>query len=251
MITLKFFAMLRQLTGRDEVRLELKRPCPVRAVVQSLQQSHPKLSVLFDEKRVLISVNEEMAQLETVVKDGDEIAFMPPFSGGSLPAARPPGRRVGPPEPARSASRRQAGKSLTMARVQGADFSLDAEVARIKQRSKRIGGIAIFLGTAREFSKGRQVFSINLEQYAGAAGKKIRELREAVLRKFPVIEVSIVHRIGELSIGDNIVLIIVGAEHRAQAFEACRWCIDELKRTVPLWKREKTSSGEIWVEDRP
>ena len=83
------------------------------------------------------------------------------------------------------------------------------------------------------------------------AEKKIREIREAALKRFPIIEVSMIHRIGELSIGDNIVLIIVGAEHRSQAFEACRWCIDELKRTVPLWKKEVTPGGEIWVEDRP
>lgn len=237
MVAVKFFGMLRQVAGRDEIQLELKRPCPVRALVQSLQESHPKLSSLCDEKKILISVNEEMARPETVVKDGDEIAFMPPFSGGSLPAARLPGRR--------------AGKSFPITRIQEADFSIDAEVARVKQRSKRIGGIAVFLGTARDFSKGHEVLSVTLEQYAGMAEKKIRKLRETALKKFPIIEVSIIHRVGELSIGDNIVLIIVGAEHRAQAFGACRWCIDELKRTVPLWKNERTPSGEIWVEDRP
>jgi molybdopterin synthase catalytic subunit len=171
------------------------------------------------------------------VKDGDEIAFMPPFSGGGLPADRRPGLRDE--------------KALPMTRLQEGDFSLDAEVSRVKQKSKRIGAVAVFMGTARDFSKGREVLSISLEQYAGMAEKKVHELRETTLKKFQVIEVLIVHRIGELSIGDNIVLIIVGAEHRAQAFEACRWCIDELKRTVPLWKREKTPSGEIWVEDRP
>jgi molybdopterin synthase catalytic subunit/molybdopterin converting factor small subunit len=237
MVTLKFYAALRQVAGLDDIRLGLKQPCPVRTLVQSLQDMHPELATLLDQGKILVSVNEEMAQPDTVVKDGDEIAFMPPFSGGGMPATRLPGRL--------------AEESLPMARIQEADFSLDAEVARVKQKSKRVGAVAVFLGTAREFSKGHEVLSISLEQYAGMAGKKVRELRETALKQFPIFEVSIVHRIGELSIGDNIVLIVVGAEHRAQAFEACRWCIDELKRTVPLWKKEKTPSGEIWVEDRP
>jgi len=233
LVTLKFYAGLRQVAGQEEIRLELKRPCLVRALMQCLEERHPKLATLFDEGKLLVSVNEEMAQSETIVKDGDEIAIMPPFSGGGVPSVC------------------GSGRLLPMARIQHADFSIDSEVARVKQKSKRIGGIAIFLGAAREFSKGHQVLAIDLEQYAGMAEKKIRELREAALTKFQVIELAIVHRVGELSIGDNIVLIIVGAEHRPQAFEACRWCIDELKRTVPLWKKEKTPTGEIWVEERP
>jgi MoaD family protein len=239
MVTLKFFAALRQAVGAEEIRLELKRPCPVRMLVQSIEDRYPRLVTLFDQGKLLVSVNEEVARSETVVKDGDEVALMPPFSGGGLAPTRGPegrGRRA---------------RSLLMARIQKTDFSIDAEVARVKEKSRRIGGIAIFLGSAREFSKGHEVLSIALEQYAGMAEKKIRELREAALEKFPIIELSIIHRIGELAIGDNIVLIIAGAEHRAQAFEACRWCIDELKRTVPLWKKEKTPSGEVWVEDRP
>lgn len=241
MVTLKFFAILRQVAGQGEIQLELKQPCPVRALFRCLQDRHPKLVTLLEHGKILISVNEEMAQQETIVKDGDEIAFMPPFAGGSLLGG--PGR-TGP-------SVRPAGRSLPMARIQEADFSIDAEVGHVKQSSKRIGGIAVFLGTAREFSEGQPVLSVTLEQYAGMAEKKIREIRETALRRFPIIEVSIIHRVGELSIGDNIVLIIVGAEHRAQAFEACRWCIDELKRTVPLWKKERTTGGESWVEDRP
>ena len=236
MVTVRLFAAVRQAAGREEIRLELEQPCPVRVFVRTLQDSHPKLARLFDEKKVLIAVNEEMAQQETIVKDGDEIALMPPFAGGGG---------------GRQSSGRQAVEPRPMARIQEADFSLDEEVARVKQSSKRIGGIAVFLGTAREFSKDHEVRKLSLEQYAGMAEKKIREIREAALKRFPIIEVSMIHRIGELSVGDNIVLIIVGAEHRSQAFEACRWCIDELKRTVPLWKKEVTPGGEIWVEDRP
>jgi molybdopterin synthase catalytic subunit len=239
MVRLKFYAALRDAAGQDEIEWVLKRSCQVKMLVRSLQETYPGLAAHLDREKTLVSVNDEMARPETVVSDGDEIAFMPPFSGGGQPAGQ-----AGPLD-------LQAGRFLPMARVQEADFSLDAELSRVKQTSKRIGGVAVFVGSARDFSKGREVLSIRLEQHAGMAEKKIRELRESTLRKFPVIEVSIIHRTGELSIGDNIVLIVVGAEHRSQAFEACRWCIDELKRTVPLWKKERTPGGEVWVEDRP
>jgi molybdopterin synthase catalytic subunit len=138
-----------------------------------------------------------------------------------------------------------------LVRVQREDFSVDAEIARVRARSKRIGGISMFLGTARDRSKGRDVDSITFEHYEGMAQKKLREIRERALKDFDVIEVLILHRYGEIGIGDNIVLIIVGAEHRAEAFRACKWAIDELKQITPIWKLEHTPEGEVWVEEHP
>ena len=136
-------------------------------------------------------------------------------------------------------------------RVQREDFSVDAEINRVRGRSKRIGGISIFLGTARDRSKGRDVASITFEHYEGMAQKTLREIRERALKDFDIIEVAILHRYGEIGIGDNIVLIVVGAEHRAEAFRACQWAIDELKRITPIWKLEHTPEGEVWVEEHP
>jgi molybdopterin synthase catalytic subunit len=136
-------------------------------------------------------------------------------------------------------------------RVQREDFSVDAEISRVRGRSKRIGGISIFLGTARDRSKGRDVASITFEHYEGMAQKKLREIRERALKDFDIIEVAILHRYGEIGIGDNIVLIVVGAEHRAEAFRACKWAIDELKHITPIWKLEHTPEGEVWVEEHP
>ena len=121
----------------------------------------------------------------------------------------------------------------------------------MRGRSKRIGGIAIFLGTARDRSKGRDVDSITFEHYEGMAQKKLREIRERALKDFDIIEVAILHRYGEIGIGENIVLIVVGAEHRAEAFRACKWAIDELKQITPIWKLEHTPEGEVWVEEHP
>jgi len=138
-----------------------------------------------------------------------------------------------------------------LVRVQREDFSIDAEINRVRSRSKRIGGISIFLGIARDHSKGRDVDSITFEHYEGMAQKKLREIRERALKDFDILELLIVHRYGEITIGENIVLIIAGAEHRADAFRACRWAIDELKQITPIWKLEHTPSGEVWVEEHP
>jgi molybdopterin synthase catalytic subunit len=138
-----------------------------------------------------------------------------------------------------------------LVRVQKEDFSIDEELRRVRGRSKRIGGIAMFLGTARDRSKGRDVDGITFEHYEGMAQKRLREIRQRALKDFDVIEVLVLHRCGEIGIGENIVLIIVGAEHRAEAFRACKWAIDELKQITPIWKLEHTTEGEVWVEEHP
>lgn len=138
-----------------------------------------------------------------------------------------------------------------LVRVQQENFSIDQELERIRARSTRIGGIAMFLGTARDRSKGRDVSSMTFEHYEGMAQKKLKEIRERALRDFDIIEALVLHRFGPIEIGENIVLIIVGAEHRADAFKACQWCIDELKKITPIWKMEYTPEGEVWVEEHP
>jgi len=83
------------------------------------------------------------------------------------------------------------------------------------------------------------------------AEKRLAEIRDQALKDYDIIEVTIIHRVGEISIGENIVLIVVGAEHRKDAFRACSWCIDELKRITPIWKKETTPEGIVWVEEHP
>ena len=113
-----------------------------------------------------------------------------------------------------------------LVRVQREDFSIDEELKRVRRRSKRIGGIAMFLGTARDRSKGKDVDGITFEHYEGMAQKKLREIRERAIKDFGVIEVLVLHRYGEITIGENIVLIIAAAEHRAEAFRACQWAME-------------------------
>jgi len=136
-------------------------------------------------------------------------------------------------------------------RIQREDFSVTDEIEAIKKVSRNIGGIVVFLGTGRELSKGENISKLNFEHYPKMAEKKLQELREKAIADFKIIDMSIIHRIGEIDIGENIVLIVAAGEHRKEAFEACEWAITELKRTTPIWKRETTSTGEVWVQDTP
>ena len=228
MVTVRLFARLKDLAGRPELDLELDRSMPLRELWSRLQPEIPQLVEWVKDKKILVAVNQEMASEETVIRDGDEIGLMPPFSGGATVSSV---------------------KAWT--RIQSEDFSLDEELSRIKAVSGRIGGVAVFVGAARDFSKGRPVRRLDYEHYAGLAEKTLAGIRQKAMTQFPVIEVLIIHRTGEIPIGGNIVLVVAAAEHRAEAFRACRWCIDELKATAPIWKKETTPEGGIWVEDRP
>jgi molybdopterin synthase catalytic subunit len=136
-------------------------------------------------------------------------------------------------------------------RIQIEDFSQDSEIAALKSSSKRMGGIATFLGCARDFSEGRDVSQISFEAYGSMALAEMSKLREEAIAKFDLLDARIVHRVTTVQAGDNIVFIAAGAAHRAAAFDACRWMIDELKQRVPIWKKEVTPEGESWVTQHP
>ena len=136
-------------------------------------------------------------------------------------------------------------------RIQEADFSQDDEIKALKAGSRRMGGIATFLGCARDFSEGRDVREISFEAYGSMALAEMKKLRTEAIAKFGLLDARIVHRVATVGAGDNIVFIAAGAEHRAAAFDGCRWLIDELKQRVPIWKKEITPQGESWVTPHP
>jgi molybdopterin synthase catalytic subunit len=231
--------MLKALLKQEsDLTLELHEGSQVNDLIAKVQKINPDLGDLLLKKKVLVSVNHEIAHGETMLMATDEIALLPPFAGGA---------GTGGGEAMSAAEAEEA----MLVRVQCENFSIDEEISRVKKRSKRIGGIATFLGTARDRSQGRDVSSITFEHYEGMAQKKLREIRERALQDFDIIDALILHRYGEISIGENIVLIVIGAEHRAEAFKACKWCIDELKQITPIWKLEQTPEGEVWVEQHP
>lgn len=235
MVTVKLFGMTKMAAGnKGSFSLPMGHGKTVKDLVEILNAEYPQIGELIHRKKVLVSVNQDIAHEETVIHEGDEIALLPPFAGGNQ----------------MDHSMEQVSDEM-LVRVQREDFSVDAEINRVRSRSKRIGGISIFLGTARDRSRGRDVDSITFEHYDGMAQKKLREIRERALKDFGILELLIVHRYGKIVIGENIVLIIAGAEHRADAFQACRWAIDELKQITPIWKLEQTPDGEVWVEEHP
>jgi len=231
MITVQLFGMTKMLAGnQSSLSLNMSDGRQVKDLVGLIETRYPAIGELIQKKKVLVSVNQEIAHEETVIRDNDEIALLPPFAGGSELEQAEDGEFV---------------------RVQRENFSIDQELDRVRSRSKRIGGIAVFLGIARDRSRGREVDGITFEHYEGMAQKKLREIRERALKDFDILELLIIHRYGEIAIGENIVLIIAGAEHRADAFRACKWAIDELKQITPIWKLEHTPEGEVWVEEHP
>ncbi|MBI3357708.1 MAG: molybdenum cofactor biosynthesis protein MoaE [Nitrospirae bacterium] len=232
MVTIRLFGMTKSLAGdQSSLSLALANGRRVKDLVELLDNGYPQIGELIHKKKVLVSVNQEIAHEETEIRDGDEVALLPPFAGGSSVKGQ-----LDDPQ---------------FVRVQRENFSIDQELDRVRSRSKRIGGIATFLGIARDRSRGRDVDGITFEYYEGMAQKKLHEIREQALRDFDILELLIIHRHGEIAIGENIVLIIAGAEHRAEAFRACKWAIDELKHITPIWKLEHTPEGEVWVEEHP
>ena len=136
-------------------------------------------------------------------------------------------------------------------RIQAEDFSQDEEILALKASSQRIGGIGSFLGCARDFSEGREVSEISFDAYDSMALAEMNALRDEAIASFGLIDVRIVHRVGTVQRGENIVFIATAAEHRAPALDACRWLIDQLKERVPIWKRETTPDGKSWVTPHP
>ncbi|HWF62039.1 MAG TPA: molybdenum cofactor biosynthesis protein MoaE [Nitrospira sp.] len=231
MITVRLFGITKMLAAnQNSLSFNVANGQQVKDLIGAIEIGYPAIGELIQKKKVLVSVNQDIAHEETVIRDHDEIALLPPFAGGSgLDQA----------------------EDSEFVRVQRENFSIDQELDRVRSRSTRIGGIAVFLGIARDRSRGREVDGITFEHYEGMAQKKLREIRERALKDFDILELLIIHRYGEIAIGENIVLIIAGAEHRADAFRACKWAIDELKQITPIWKLEHTPEGEVWVEEHP
>ncbi|MBL0168201.1 MAG: molybdenum cofactor biosynthesis protein MoaE [Propionivibrio sp.] len=136
-------------------------------------------------------------------------------------------------------------------RIQLEVFSHYEEIRALQAGSKRIGGIATFLGCARDFSEGREVSEISFDAYEPMAVAEMQKLRNEAIELFGLIDARIVHRLGVVRAGESIVFIATGTEHRAPALQACQWIIDELKERVPIWKKEITPQGDSWVTPHP
>jgi molybdopterin synthase catalytic subunit/molybdopterin converting factor small subunit len=204
-VTIKLFAGLRERAGWREREL---------ADVARVDDVWPALGLGPEPEGLLYAVNKEYAPRERELADGDEVALIPPVSGGSF-------------------------------RLSADGLSLDAVVDEV--RSDHAGAIATFVGTTRVESRGRTVEHLDYEAYAGMAEKVMAEIAASLKQRYDLCEIAIHHRTGRVEIGDASVVIAVSAPHRQDALAACRDAIDTLKQQVPLWKKEVYEGGEEWI----
>ena len=137
-----------------------------------------------------------------------------------------------------------------MIRVQEEDFDVGAELARVRGHNTAIGGIALFVGTVRGEAEGEPVGAMTLEHYPAMTARELERIEADARARWPLEDALIVHRVGRLEPGEQIVLVITASAHRKAAFEACEFLMDWLKTKAPFWKREETPEGEHWVEAR-
>ena len=216
-VRMLFFAHLQDVAGRREETLSLPEGATVRTAADALQARTPGFTALLDHIRV--AVNAEFVGPETLLQDGDEVAWMPPMSGGTDTVAI---------------------ALLTRAPIDLAALSRAAEASGY-------GAVVTFAGNVRDNARGLDVLYLEYEGYEPLAEKQLASLKaEAEVRWGAHCVVQ--HRLGRLEIGECSVGIAVAAPHRAEAFEACRWLIDTLKETVPIWKSEFFVGGAHWVE---
>lgn len=137
-----------------------------------------------------------------------------------------------------------------MIRVQREDFDVGAELARLGQGNRAIGGVCTFVGLVRDMSDDEKVSAMTLEHYSGMTEKALAEIEEEARARWPLKDSLIIHRYGRLEPGDRIVLVATASAHRAAAFESCQFLVDWLKTRAPFWKREEGEEGARWVESR-
>jgi len=220
-IRVLFFGVLKDLTGRSSDVLTLPEEATAHDVVEHYESDLAMLKGKFSS--IAVAVNQEYARPDARLRSGDEVALLPPVSGGS-----------GDPPLVR----------LVRERI------VPHDIVPTMERPED-GAIVIFDGIVRNHSRGRRTLYLEYESYESMALSKLEELVAAARQRFAVRNVAIVHRLGRLEIGESSVLIAVFSAHRAAAFEACRWLIDTLKRTVPIWKKEHFEDGAVWADGEP
>jgi len=228
-VSVLFFGAARDAVGHEEVELSINPGSTAAQVFEQLVRSHPELQRFG--KSLLLAVNQEYADQKQEVRDGDELAIFPPVSGGA-------------PGSADVSSPPTVGNDF---------FELTTGPIDVGAVARRVvlpecGATVTLDGYAREWTKGRRTLHLVYEAYEAMALPEMRKLGEQAHEKFDIAHIGIVHRTGRLEIGETSVVIAVSAPHRRAAFEACEWAIRELKRTVPIWKKEVFEDGEVWVE---
>ncbi len=238
-----FFGQLKEAAGRERDTLELPEGARVSDLLRRYAEVSPALQPYYDV--MAVALNQEYSEAGAVLHEGDEVALIPPVSGGSgAGGGTPPGRPAG-----RQRYSNLAGESARATKIVWEKIDTPAIVQRIKRPED--GAVAVFEGIVRNHSRNRRTLYLDYEAYEPMALKKLVELAEQARAQFAVRDVAMVHRLGRLEIGETSVLIVVASAHRGAAFDACRWLIDTLKKTVPIWKKEYFEGGAVWADGEP
>lgn len=222
-VRLLFFGAARDAAGATEVELRLMSPIDAAAALEHVLATFPELARFG--RSLLFAVNQEYAAGDQLICDGDELAVFPPVSGGQVQFERA---------------------------VSDDFFELQTEAIDVGRIARRVvlpqcGATVTLDGYAREWTKGRRTLYLIYETYAPMALREMERLGREAKKRFAIAHIGIVHRTGRTEIGETSVVISVSAPHRRAAFEACEWAIRELKRRVPIWKKEVFEDGEAWV----
>jgi len=220
-IRVLFFGAARDVVDTNPLEVSVEAPATVGSAFRQLVERFAQLERFG--RSLLFAVNQEYATPETPLKDNDELAVFPPVSGGSCDYVCP----------------------LDF-------FELTTETIDVGQVARRVvprecGATVTLDGYAREWTKGRKTRFLVYEAYEQMALSEMQRLGRDAHKQFEIAHIGIVHRTGRIEIGETSVVIAVSAPHRRAAFEACEWAIKELKRTVPIWKKEVYDDGEEWV----
>ncbi len=229
-MNVRLFASYREAAGVGHLQLNLPPGSTVKDAIAEIAKRHPLIT---EGRRVVIAKNRDYVTADEPLADGDEVALIPPVSGGATTQGK------GPLFSERS----------ERALVQISEGRLSVDDAIAAASDSRWGGIVIFLGTVRDASRGKRVTHLEYEAYAEMAEAKMREIATALERKHAPCRVVLHHRVGDLAIGEIAVIVVAGAPHRDAAFKAAREAIDELKTVVPIWKKEYSEDGAVWIEE--
>jgi molybdopterin synthase catalytic subunit len=208
------------MLSSESQTLELPPGATVDAVLSHYSALLPQQPKLWS--TLAIAVNQSYAPSGCLLRDGDEVALLPPVSGGGSESAI----------------------ALVTEPIDAAGL-----VAGIKQGED--GAVVVFDGIVRNNTRARRTLFLVYEAYQEMALRQMKALAEEAIALHGVRRVAMVHRLGRLEVGETSVLIAVSSAHRAQAFEACRWLIDTLKKTVPIWKKEHFEDGAVWADGEP
>lgn len=219
-----FFGVLKDIVGRAEESLDVQPDCTLGNLFEMYSE---RFETLRDKRpSILFARNREFATPEIVLADDDEVAFLPPVSGGSEPIIFDPGGNV---------------FAITREEIDSQNF------ARSIQRPDD-GAIVVFQGVVRNNTKGRSTDYLEYECYEQMALEQMARIGEEIAAQFAISRIGVIHRLGRLQIGEASVAVVATAPHRKAAFEAAFECINRLKREVPIWKKEFFTDGAVWVD---